>query len=101
MGGRGYGGQREIGRWETSTSSDISTKMIVNGNEEHDQDKTVKDYFATLDISMKENVKTAEKVTQDILKVLPQLEKLSINCSPEKDEDFSSIAANIIVNFQL
>ena len=97
MGGRGYGAQRERGRWDPGR--DISNKFIENDNEE--QDKSVDDYFATLDISMKENVKTAEKVTRDILNILPQLEKININCSSETDEDFSSIAANIIVNFQL
>ena len=97
MGGRGYGAQRE----RRSYVRDIPNKMIVDGVKEQEQDKTVDDYFAIIDKSVKDNVKNAEKVSQDILKILPQLEKATSDSPQEIDEDFSSIAANIIVNFQL
>ena len=52
---RGYGAQR------------VSRRDVAN-----DQNKAVNEYFATIDKLVKENTKNAEKVTQDILKILPE-----------------------------
>ena len=52
---RGYGAQRVIRR-------DVA----------NDQNKAANEYFATIDKLVKENTKNAEKVTQDILKILPE-----------------------------
>ena len=93
-GGSGYGAQRVNRR-------DVTIINKVLGDFPNDQNKTVDEYFATIDRSVKENIKNAKKVTQDILKILPEYEKLNNDNPQEMDEDFSSIAANIIVNFQL
>ena len=71
------------------------------GDVPRDQNKTVDEYFAAIDRSVKENIKNAEKVFQDILKILPEYEKMNSDTPQEMDEDFSLIAANIIVNFQI
>merc|ERR1712215_254714 len=65
----------------------------------NDKDKNVKDYFIILDRSMKENIKNAEKVSENILKILAKVDKLENRSSKETLEDFTSIAANILVNF--
>ena len=93
-GGRGYGAQRV-------SRKDVPTINMVIGDVPRDQNKTVDEYFAAIDRSVKENIKNAEKVSQDILKILPEYEKKNSDTPQELDEDFSSIAANIIVNFQL
>ena len=80
---------------------DVPRINKVIGDVPNDQNKTVDEYFATIDRSVKENTKNAAKVSQDILKILPEYEQITSDTPQEIDEDFSSIAANIIVNFQL
>merc|ERR1711892_211597 len=87
---RGYGarGQHRIGGINNVIKSD-----------DPENKKDVNTYFATIDQSVKENTKIAEKVSQVILKILPEMEKTKMDIHAGRDEDFSSIAANIIVNF--
>ena len=89
---RGYGAQRVYRREEPKK---------VFGDNPKSQNKTVDEYFATIDRSVKENTKNAAKVSQDILKILLEYAQITSDTPQEIDEDFSSIAANIIVNFQL
>ena len=76
----------------------------VQGDQENRdkvQSKEVSDYFASIDQSVSENTRQAQKVSDGVLKLFPIMEKHVVNNNKQREEDFSTIAANIIVNFQL